>query len=66
MQTIQHIVHAKWLLSGIPNQPALENHSLCIADGKIQAVLPTAHMQEKYTATRVDNYVTHGKEMVKS
>jgi 5-methylthioadenosine/S-adenosylhomocysteine deaminase len=59
MQTIQHIVHAKWLLSGIPNQPALENHSLCIADGKIQAVLPTAHVQEKYTATRVDNYLEH-------
>ncbi|MDF1683024.1 MAG: TRZ/ATZ family hydrolase [Legionellaceae bacterium] len=56
MQTVQHIVHAKWLLSGVPNQPALENHSLCIADGKIQAVLPTAHVKENYTSTRVDNY----------
>jgi 5-methylthioadenosine/S-adenosylhomocysteine deaminase len=59
MQTIQHIVHAKWILSGIPNQPALENHALCINDGKIQAVLPTAEVQEKYTATRVDNYLEH-------
>lgn len=59
MQTIQHIVHAKWLLSGIPNQPALENHSLCIADGKIQAVLPTAHVKENYTAKQVDNYSEH-------
>jgi len=59
MQTIQHIVHAKWLLSGIPNQPALENYSLCIADGKIQAVLPTVHVKENYTSTRVDNYSEH-------
>ncbi|MDF1646758.1 MAG: TRZ/ATZ family hydrolase [Legionellaceae bacterium] len=59
MQTAQHIVHAKWILSGVPKQPALENHSLCITDGKIQAVLPTSQVQEHYTAARVDNYLEH-------
>jgi 5-methylthioadenosine/S-adenosylhomocysteine deaminase len=59
MKTTQHIVHAKWILTGIPKQPALENHSLCIADGKIEAILPTAQVKENYTATRVDNYLEH-------
>ncbi len=56
MQTMQHIIHAKWILSGIPNQPALENHALCVADGKIQAVLPSAEAKANYTAAQVDNY----------
>ena len=59
MQTIAHIVHAKWILSGIPSQPALKDHALCIDDGKIKAILPTAQAEEIYTAKRVDRYLEH-------
>lgn len=56
MQNIDHIVHAKWILSGISNKPILENHSLCIENGMIKDIIPTYLVQEQYTAARVDSY----------
>ncbi len=59
MQNIEHLVHAKWILSAEPNQSVLENHSLCIEKGVIKEIIPTAEAKQQYIPIREDNYLEH-------
>ena len=59
MQNIEHLVHAKWILSAEPNQDAFENHSLCIENGIIKEIIPTSQAKQKYIASLESNYQEH-------
>lgn len=59
MQQIEHLVHAKWILTAEPNQDALENYSLCIENGIIKEIIPTSTAKQKYLPTRENNYQEH-------
>ncbi len=56
MQNIEHLVHAKWILTVEPNQDILENHTICIENGMIKEIIPTSTAKQKYVATRENNY----------
>lgn len=59
METVDIIINAKWIITGIENQAALHNHSLVIEKGIIKKISPTAEISQHYTARQTDNYSEH-------
>lgn len=59
MQTVDHICHARWLITCNPSNQILENHSLVIHDGKILAICPTQTVAEQYQSSSNETYDTH-------
>lgn len=47
------LIHARWVIPVEPASRVLDNHSLAINAGRIQAVLPTIQAQQQVTATQV-------------
>ena len=52
MQPVDHIIHAKWIITGIENQNTLTHHSLIIDKGFIKEINPTQTAKEKYSAKK--------------
>lgn len=59
METVDHLIHARWLITCEEKNQILENASLAIKDGKILALLPTEQAKQKYTASSEENYPHH-------
>lgn len=59
MKPIEHIAHAKWIITGEDNQQVLEDHALLIERGVIQHIIPSAEAKAQYHAKRVDDYPDH-------
>lgn len=59
MQTIDQLIHAKWLIPCDHQNSVLENHALAIQDGKILAILPSEQAKQKYTAKQAQEFTTH-------
>ena len=59
MQSVDHIVHAKWVITGEAHQACLENHSVIIHNGVIKDILATSVAKETYIANRTDEYAEH-------
>jgi 5-methylthioadenosine/S-adenosylhomocysteine deaminase len=51
MQTVETLVHARWIVPVEPAGRVLEHHSLAIDHGRIVALLPTAEAQSRFSAT---------------
>jgi 5-methylthioadenosine/S-adenosylhomocysteine deaminase len=51
MQAVDTIIHARWIIPVEPAGVVLENHSLVIHDGRIEAIRPTATISEKFQAS---------------
>lgn len=47
------LIHARWIIPVEPAGQVLENHSLAISNGCIQALLPTVQAKEQLTATEI-------------
>lgn len=52
MQTIDTLLHARWVVPVVPAQAAYENYSVAINQGKIVAVLPTGDAKSQYNAAK--------------
>jgi 5-methylthioadenosine/S-adenosylhomocysteine deaminase len=50
MQTVETLVHARWIVPVDPSDRVLENHTLAIAHGHIVALLPSAEAKERFAA----------------
>ncbi|RDI44809.1 TRZ/ATZ family hydrolase [Aquicella lusitana] len=59
MEKIDHLIHAKWIITCEEAQALLENHALAIRDDKILAILPSKDAERKYQATSVHHYSSH-------
>ena len=59
MQPMDHVIHAKWIITGEKNQPILENHAVLIDKGVIQKIIPSAQAKQHYEAKQVDDYAYH-------
>lgn len=59
MQTIEQLIHAKWVITGEPNQAALPNHSLVIDKGIIKEIISTELAKERYTAKTSETFSSH-------
>jgi len=59
METIDQIIHAKWLITCEAAHPVLENHALVIDKGHIKAILPSDQATEHYHARTVEQFPGH-------
>ncbi|OGT44711.1 MAG: N-ethylammeline chlorohydrolase [Gammaproteobacteria bacterium RIFCSPHIGHO2_12_FULL_38_11] len=59
MQTIDTLIHARWIIPIIPRNQILENHSLAIDRGKIIDLLPQAEATQKYQAKNTLDRKSH-------
>ena len=50
MQTVETLVHARWIVPVEPAGRVLENHALAIAHGRIVALCPSAETGNRFTA----------------
>lgn len=51
MQQVDAIIHARWIIPVVPAGMVLENHSLVIQGGRIEAIRPTARVHEQFDAS---------------
>ena len=59
MQTVETLVHARWIVPVEPAGRVLEHHSLAIAHGRIAALLPTAEAKSRFDAQEEINLFHH-------
>lgn len=52
MQTIDTLLHCRWIIPVEPEDTVLDSHSLAIHDGRILDILPTTECADRYTASR--------------
>jgi len=58
MDSTEHIIHAKWLITCKPQEQPLEDHALVIKDGLIMDILPSTTARQHSTA-KTTEYATH-------
>ena len=59
MEPIDHLIHAKWIITCDNHHNVLENHAIAIKGGKIHAILPSKEANEKYHAEKTEHYSSH-------
>ncbi|TAK74176.1 MAG: TRZ/ATZ family hydrolase [Gammaproteobacteria bacterium] len=59
MEKIDHLIHAKWLITCEEQNRVLENHAMAIKDQKILAILPSEKAQQTYQASQEYHYSSH-------
>jgi 5-methylthioadenosine/S-adenosylhomocysteine deaminase len=59
MEKIDHVLHAKWVITCEEKNAVLEDHAVAIKDGKIDAILPSAAARTQYPAAKHQHYAGH-------
>lgn len=59
MQSVDHIIHAKWLITCEEENSVLENHALIIDKGVIKNILPSSTAEAQYQSSSIQRYTTH-------
>lgn len=59
MQTIDQLIHAKWLLPCEQTDAVLENHAIAVDQGKILAILPSEQAKKTYSAKQTQEFPYH-------
>lgn len=59
METIDQLIHAKWIITCEDQVSVLENHALAINNNKIHAILPSEQARKIYLANQEASYLTH-------
>ncbi len=53
VETVDLLIHARWVLPIEPRGAVLERHALAVRDGRIVALLPSAEAAQRFTAAEV-------------
>jgi 5-methylthioadenosine/S-adenosylhomocysteine deaminase len=59
MQSVDQIIHAKWLITCEHPGITLENHALIVKDGLIKDILPSQAVSNKYQASSEEHFDHH-------
>jgi len=59
MEKVDHIIHAKWIITGEPNQDPFENHAVIINGEIIKAILPSDQVSQHYQSTDTQTLASH-------
>ncbi|MCW9014919.1 MAG: TRZ/ATZ family hydrolase [Gammaproteobacteria bacterium] len=59
MKQIDTLIHARWVIPVIENDPILDHHSIAIEDGRIIDILPTDQARNEYQGHIENNYPDH-------
>ncbi|MBY6210982.1 TRZ/ATZ family hydrolase [Microbulbifer agarilyticus] len=52
-QTVDTLIHARWIIPVVPEQRVYKNCSLAIKDGAISAILPSDEARARFTANEI-------------
>ncbi len=52
MLKVEHLIHARWVITAETGAPVLPAHSVGIAQGRIVAIVPTVNWQQQLSADR--------------
>lgn len=55
MQTVDTLIHARWIIPVNPQRDVLVDHSLAIQEGRIVAILPSAEARAQYQSDNVQD-----------
>ncbi|MBX3710186.1 MAG: TRZ/ATZ family hydrolase [Gammaproteobacteria bacterium] len=59
MNKVDHLIHAKWMVTCADDNQVLEDHTLVIHDNKILAILPGTEATQRYQANDEQHYLSH-------
>lgn len=59
MQTIDTLIHARWIIPVEPESVVLEHHAIAIDDGRIIDILPSDIASEEYQAITIKKLPSH-------
>lgn len=59
MLTVDHIIHASWIVTCEKNNKILKNHALIIHEGLIKDVLPSKDVNNYYYSNAIQHYSSH-------
>jgi 5-methylthioadenosine/S-adenosylhomocysteine deaminase len=59
MESVDQIIHARWLLTCEDDAKTLENHALIIKNNKIKAIVPSEQAQTQYQASSIEHFTSH-------
>ena len=59
MQSVDALIHARWIIPVDPDNRVLENHSLAIQDGRIAAILPSSEARTTIQAETTHELADH-------
>lgn len=59
MQTVDTLLHARWIIPVEPENLVLQDHSLAIDQGHILDILPTAQARQRYRAENTQELADH-------
>jgi len=59
MNTVDTLIHARWVIPVIDGDPVLDHHSIAVHDGRIVAILPTAEARAEYQGHIEHDYYSH-------
>jgi 5-methylthioadenosine/S-adenosylhomocysteine deaminase len=59
METVDTLLHGRWVIPVEPDDRVLEDHSVAIRDGRIVAVVPTATAAKRYHASETLHFAEH-------
>lgn len=58
-QTLDTLIHAKWIIPVVPKDCVLEDHSILLQDGKIVGLAPQTEARDKYQAAQTFELDNH-------
>lgn len=59
MEQVDHIIHAKWLITGENHNTVLDNHALIVHKGLIKDIQPSHIAKENYTTQSAQHFSSH-------
>jgi 5-methylthioadenosine/S-adenosylhomocysteine deaminase len=59
MQSVDLIIHARWVIPVEPEETVLDHHCVVVDEGVIVDVLPSARAKEKYKASQTEHLENH-------
>lgn len=59
METVDHIIHTKWLIPCEEDHSVLENHALIVQKGIIKDILPSQQATKQYHSNNIEQYTGH-------
>ncbi len=59
MESVDTLIHARWVIPVRPPGAVLEHHAVAVRDGRILAILPSAEAERRYRAEHLHRLADH-------
>ncbi|MGH8401559.1 MAG: TRZ/ATZ family hydrolase, partial [Gammaproteobacteria bacterium] len=59
MDSVDLLIHARWVIPVEPHDVVHEHHAVAVRDGRIVALLPSSQARERFTAQDIVELSSH-------